>query len=640
MRLNGQFGFVFDQSARTIAHELGHGALKLEHPFKQFSGVTKGSTTGLLDYANVTDFIYTDWKQINDPAFKLYSFQGQSSGELDGKTWFTPDWKPFKFDSSRTIAAFPTTADGTVPGIYFNDVAYQYKNGKYTNEKGQTLDITPVTLKDTDTIYLYKRGEDGCKVPTYRTTFGYAVENKTNIDYSNTDKVKFESYWTCPKNNVESSYQIITQDTDKTLQKFYEDLKATYNKAKAFYQNCSNQQWKPGKEPGIIPKCFWENTTTTDYYDVTDVAFMSGVIDGGYAEVDGIVEMINLISYGKIEEKINDLAYAYTWAYLECKDKDIKLNKTEYRTLLDKLAQAQQSTGIWSWVKEKYYEPKVEDLGEKIKKCEDANQLRTDISDALTEIKETIDSWEEIKTHIKNIKNKIVGYYNLVTSKNNAGRYEAGRLVIPVGSTVIPIVGQVGKVSKISKAKTVLKGVEELSESKADDLVEKLLTKGEDVGIVKIKLKTLIDNKIKILPKEKLYGTQAETFLNSEYRIAEATEEIFTYRRFGGSAKLGGSYVSTSAKLSRDELALVKDFNNSMRFEAVIKIPKGEKLAVGKVGPWPPKAPEFMGGADQIIISRYGYPENVWVESIKDYNTGKIYSYGDFCKKFSNLCAK
>lgn len=47
-----------------------------------------------------------------------------------------------------------------------------------------------------------------------------------------------------------------------------------------------------------------------------------------------------------------------------------------------------------------------------------------------------------------------------------------------------------------------------------------------------------------------------------------------------------------------------------------------------------------MGGADQIIINRYRYPENVWVQSIKDYKTGTIYSYGDFCRKFSNLCVK
>ena len=158
------------------------------------------------------------------------------------------------------------------------------------------------------------------------------------------------------------------------------------------------------------------------------------------------------------------------------------------------------------------------------------------------------------------------------------------------------------------------------------------------------KLGTLIDDKIKVLPTEKLFGTQASTFLNSKYVIAETTESILTYRRFGGEAKLGGGYVSTLDKLSREELALVKGFNNSMRFEAVIKIPKGQKLAVGKVGPWPVKAPEFMGGADQIIIKGYDfpkvYPENVWVQSVKDFKTGTIYSYGDFCRKFSNLCAK
>ena len=44
-----------------------------------------------------------------------------------------------------------------------------------------------------------------------------------------------------------------------------------------------------------------------------------------------------------------------------------------------------------------------------------------------------------------------------------------------------------------------------------------------------------------------------------------------------------------------------------------------------------------MGGADQVIL-KYGYPENVWVESIKDFKTGKIYSYGDFKKTFPNLC--
>lgn len=148
---------------------------------------------------------------------------------------------------------------------------------------------------------------------------------------------------------------------------------------------------------------------------------------------------------------------------------------------------------------------------------------------------------------------------------------------------------------------------------------------------------TLIDDKIKILQKEKLYGNQAETFLKSDYVTAELLYDTKLYRRFGGDAKLGGSYASTFEKLSRDELALVKEFNNSMRFEATLKVPKGEKINLGKVGPWPPKAPEYMGGADQVIL-KYNYPENVWVESIKDFQTGKIYTYGEFKQAFPNLC--
>ncbi len=489
MALGGQFGYVFpNASGRTAAHELGHGVFILEHPFASESD--KAKTPFLLDYGNGTELWHQNWAQINNPKLKFYGFQKDSGGELAGKTWFTPDWKPLKLKTTTIINSFAGHPKGTVPGVIFNGISYKYQNGKYLNIKNETLpttEIESVNPSNKDEIYLYVVGNDLCNVPTYSTTYEYAIANKENINYSNSLVIPKE-VWKCPKNNVESSYQIITQDADKTLQKFYEDLKTTYNKAIAFYKNCSNQQWKPGKEPGIIPKCFWEKTTTDEknYYEIKDVAFMSGVIDGGYAELDGIVKMIDLLMSGKIEEKINDLAYAYTWAYLECKDKDIKLNKAEYKSLLNKLEQAQQSTGIWSWVKEKYYEPKVEDLGKEINKCEDANQLRADIADALTEIKEVIDSWEEIKALTKNIKNKLSNYYNLVTNKTNIGRYEAGRLIIPVGSTVIPIVGQIGKVSKISKTKTVLKGIEDLSETKADDLVEKLIIKGKKENLLSV----------------------------------------------------------------------------------------------------------------------------------------------------------
>jgi len=80
MRLGGQYGFVYSTNARTIAHELGHGIFKLEHPFKG-KNADKGKTTALMDYNEGQDFFYRDWKQINDPKVKLYAFQGQGEGE-------------------------------------------------------------------------------------------------------------------------------------------------------------------------------------------------------------------------------------------------------------------------------------------------------------------------------------------------------------------------------------------------------------------------------------------------------------------------------------------------------------------------------------------------------------------------------
>ena len=84
MRLGGQYGFVYSANARTIAHELGHGIFKLEHPFKG-KNADNGKTTALMDYNEGQDFFYRDWKQINDPKVKLYAFQKQSEGEY--KAW-------------------------------------------------------------------------------------------------------------------------------------------------------------------------------------------------------------------------------------------------------------------------------------------------------------------------------------------------------------------------------------------------------------------------------------------------------------------------------------------------------------------------------------------------------------------------
>lgn len=74
MPLGGQFGFVFDNSERTIATELAHGIFKLKHPFKKKNQA--GKTTSIMDYGSGEEFLFSEWKQIGDPALKIGIFQG------------------------------------------------------------------------------------------------------------------------------------------------------------------------------------------------------------------------------------------------------------------------------------------------------------------------------------------------------------------------------------------------------------------------------------------------------------------------------------------------------------------------------------------------------------------------------------
>ncbi|WP_406655400.1 fibronectin type III domain-containing protein, partial [Ornithobacterium rhinotracheale] len=143
MRLGGQFGFVYDQQARTIAHELGHGALRLEHPFKTFKNVAQGDMKNLMDYntSNTktnTNFIYPDWKQVNDPKFKIYAFQKQSEGEL-----FNLDVR----EHLRKLRLYYKYK------IHFN--VYRYSR---TGEIKKGVDFFNYKIKDLVLIYYKKEG--------------------------------------------------------------------------------------------------------------------------------------------------------------------------------------------------------------------------------------------------------------------------------------------------------------------------------------------------------------------------------------------------------------------------------------------------------------------------------------------------
>ena len=160
MRLNGQFGYVYNNAQdKTAAHELGHGIFKLEHSWKAY-GTTQSTTPLLMDYSTGEELSHLDWKQINDPAFKLYAFQSQSSGEFSGIR-LTPDWKPFKFEGSSTHGNSSTCVNnGGICKIVKDGNEYSYENGDYyyiKNKDKIPLKITPESSAQAVTVVDYSK---------------------------------------------------------------------------------------------------------------------------------------------------------------------------------------------------------------------------------------------------------------------------------------------------------------------------------------------------------------------------------------------------------------------------------------------------------------------------------------------------
>ena len=201
MPLQRQFGFIFNGGvtaneegkgdlARTIAHEIGHGVFALRHPFDQYEKDIEGKTDWLMDYANGSLLSHMDWAQLHNPDLKFYVFQDEEEGEIAGKTWLDPAWKPFKVDSdiSRTIIAFDLgdNFNGAIPGFKTMD-GHEFK-AKFTNgsfdgyfdaDQNKYSPEYP-KLKIGDNVFLFEYR--GCG-DNRRYEFEYNPENKSLAAY-------------------------------------------------------------------------------------------------------------------------------------------------------------------------------------------------------------------------------------------------------------------------------------------------------------------------------------------------------------------------------------------------------------------------------------------------------------------------
>ena len=78
-----QFGFIYNEytNARTIAHELCHGAFHLKHTFDATDYLaSEGSTDNLMDYNGGTTLNHWQWKDIHQPKSVRFKWLQEESG--------------------------------------------------------------------------------------------------------------------------------------------------------------------------------------------------------------------------------------------------------------------------------------------------------------------------------------------------------------------------------------------------------------------------------------------------------------------------------------------------------------------------------------------------------------------------------
>ncbi|MDX9694678.1 MAG: fibronectin type III domain-containing protein [Bacteroidales bacterium] len=92
MPIKGQYGFIYPGStdARTIAHELGHGAFRLWHTFSDENEyiMAQNSSDNLMDYNNGQRLHKYQWDYIHNPETVLFEFlQDEEEGAMKKGTF-------------------------------------------------------------------------------------------------------------------------------------------------------------------------------------------------------------------------------------------------------------------------------------------------------------------------------------------------------------------------------------------------------------------------------------------------------------------------------------------------------------------------------------------------------------------------
>ena len=164
-----------------------------------------------------------------------------------------------------------------------------------------------------------------------------------------------------------------------------------------------------------------------------------------------------------------------------------------------------------------------------------------------------------------------------------------------------------------------------------------IVVAGKNIWRSSLQIGTKIDYAVSIIETDlSLPEWIKQSFKDKIYYTVESTQKIKLYRDFGDQAFMDGSFCTTINNATREGLALHPSFQNSMRFKAELEIPIGEKMNIGRTGPYPPGDLNALpGGEDQVLLkTNYNHE---WIKQIKDNLTGEILTVEQFKSRYPQL---
>lgn len=210
MPLKRQFGFVFSGNlsqreegksslAGTLAHELGHGAFALQHPFTKL-GTSQAGTDWLMDYGDGKRLSHLDWSQIHNPEFRLYLFQDEGDAALAFSA-LTPNWQPFTYEGEGVVSFTDVIppSNGAVYEIIVDDKKYVWDNAGNYVYNGDILSIDKFGLDLNDpnvsnafssfSLQLYWNKGDCRANEIYQTTWGVFKDYIGILNLNNSENI-------------------------------------------------------------------------------------------------------------------------------------------------------------------------------------------------------------------------------------------------------------------------------------------------------------------------------------------------------------------------------------------------------------------------------------------------------------------